>query len=359
MRDPLTWSLPLARLFGIQVRVHILFPLVALGLILRAHHAEKSLPPGVPPGAWQAVAGVIGLLFVSVLLHELGHCFAARRVGGEAQEVLLWPLGGLAPVELPHQARAHFLTAAAGPLVNVLVCVACALLLLVVPEVRLHAPWNPFAMGGVLYPDPETQKYVLTAWGSPEPFAGPSSGTLILVRLFWVNWVLVLLNVVLVAFPMDGGRLFQGLLWPYVGYRQATMTTIFVGFVVALVVALVAIVISDPLFLILAGLLYVCCKKEWFVLETGGEEAIFGDFSQGYTSYEREQAPPRPRQSWFQRWLQRRAARKLLRDQEQREAEERRMDELLEKVQREGLASLTDEERRFLKRVSDRYRNRH
>ena len=35
------------------------------------------------------------------------------------------------------------------------------------------------------------------------------------------------------------------------------------------------------------------------------------------------------------------------------------MDELLEKVQREGMAALTDEERRFMKRVSDRYRNRH
>ena len=34
MRDPLTWSMPLARLFGITVRVHILFPLVALALIL-------------------------------------------------------------------------------------------------------------------------------------------------------------------------------------------------------------------------------------------------------------------------------------------------------------------------------------
>jgi hypothetical protein len=48
----------------------------------------------------------------------------------------------------------------------------------------------------------------------------------------------------------------------------------------------------------------------------------------------------------------------LQREQEQREAEERRMDELLAKVQREGMNSLTDEEKRFLKRVSDRYRNR-
>ena len=54
----------------------------------------------------------MGLLFFVVLLHELGHCFMARRVGGEASEVLLWPLGGLAAVDVPHSARANFLTTA-------------------------------------------------------------------------------------------------------------------------------------------------------------------------------------------------------------------------------------------------------
>ena len=54
--------------------------------------------------------------------------------------------------------------------------------------------------------------------------------------------------------------------------------------------------------------------------------------------------------------LQRRAARKAQREVELREAEDRRMDELLEKVQRDGLQSLTEEERRFLTRVSARYR---
>src|SRR5262249_25640749 len=102
-------------------------------------------------------------------------------------------------------------------------------------------------------------------------------------------------------------------------------------------------------------------KQQLIHLETGGEDAPFGyDFSQGYTSLEGEAAaaPParRRRPNVFQRWLQRRAARKAQRDVERREAEDRRMDELLEKVQREGLQSLSDEERRFLTRVSARYR---
>jgi hypothetical protein len=105
-----------------------------------------------------------------------------------------------------------------------------------------------------------------------------------------------------------------------------------------------------------------CCYQLWFILENGGEDGLFGyDFSQGYTSLERDE-PVRTRTArqpnWFQRWRQRRRAARLQREQEQREAEDRRLDELLEKVHREGKDSLSDEERRFMKRVSERLRNR-
>src|SRR5205085_6205411 len=102
--------------------------------------------------------------------------------------------------------------------------------------------------------------------------------------------------------------------------------------------------------------IYVACKQQWIQLETGSEDTLFGyDFSQGYTSLERDQPPPprKRRPNFFQRWLQRRAARKLQREQEQQAADESRMDELLEKIQREGKQALTDEEHRFLKRVAD------
>ena len=114
--------------------------------------------------------------------------------------------------------------------------------------------------------------------------------------------------------------------------------------------------------LCLALFIYIACQRQWIMLETGGEEGLFGyDFSQGYTSLERDQiqaAPPVRKVSWWRRWLQRRAARRMQRELEQREAEERRLDELLDKLHRQGRGSLTDEEQRFMKRVSDRYRNR-
>ncbi len=154
----------------------------------------------------------------------------------------------------------------------------------------------------------------------------------------------------------------QCILWPYVGYAQATRTVIVTGFVTMFIVGVMAILTNEILPLFLAAFIYVACKNQWILLETGGEEGLFGvyDFSQGYTSLERDRpaAPSTRRTGWWQRWSQRRAARKLLREAEQREAEEKRFDQLLEKVHREGMAALTDEERRFMNRVSDRYRNR-
>jgi Zn-dependent protease len=362
LSDPMRWSLPLGRLFGINIRVHILFPIVALGIILRVAFQKDGKEPAFPAGAWQDMAMILGLLFVSVLLHEFGHCFAGRAVDGDAHDILLWPLGGLAYVEVPHTPRANLVTAAGGPAVNLLLCLLSGLLLVL--WLGYHPLWNPFDY--VLRTEPNGGMELLP-WGAekrvPVAFQGAGAAAIVLARLFWVNWVLLLINVVLIGFPLDGGRMLQAGLWRYLGYRQATLVAIFVGFVVMFVVGLAAIIWNELLALCLAVFIYIACRQEWMALESGSEEGPFGyDFSQGYTSLERDQvtAAPQPRrkQNWWRRWLQKRAANKMQREQEQREAEERRMDELLAKVQREGMGALTDEEKRFLKRVSDRYRNR-
>jgi stage IV sporulation protein FB len=345
MRDPLSWSLPLGRLFGIVIRIHVLFPVIAVGLILRAGFHKNA-----EPNDWIIASGLMGLLFVSVLLHEFGHCFGARFMDGDAHDILLWPLGGLAYVEVPHTPRANFVMVAAGPLVNVLLCLASGLVLWYVADIV--PPWSPLWEPYRAALDSRTNQPVLLwhVW---------------LARFFYLNLILFLFNMILVGFPMDAGRLLQCALWPRLGYRQATVIAVYAGFITALCLCVYSIVKSEEngiLFFMLALFIYVTCRQQYIILEHGGEDSVFGyDFSQGYTSLERDQPPPprkRRRPSIWQRWAQRRAARKMQRDTEQREAEERRMDELLEKVQREGLQALTEEERRFLTRVSAKYRNR-
>lgn len=357
MRNPFAWSFawsfPLGRLFGITIRVHLLFPLVALGMILRIAMRENAVP-----GQWIDVAIVLALLFFSVLLHEFGHCFTARFMQGDANEILLWPLGGLANCEVPHTPRANFVVAAGGPVVNLVLFLVTGLVLFLL-EPSLQPQWNPLyclARG-------ESQQVVLRLWaaGSPDVRFGPYSYQVLLSHFFWVNWVLFLLNMV-PAFPLDAGRMLQSVLWNFVGYRQAMMWAVIVGFVFAFIFGVVSVAMNESLLVGLAVFIAFSCWYQWLILETGGEESVFGyDFSQGYTSLERDQppAPAAPKQSWWSRWRQKRAAKKLQREIERREAEESRMDQLLEKISTQGITALTDEERRFMKQFSDRYKNRH
>lgn len=354
MRDPFLWSFPIGRLFGILIRVHWFFPIVALALIFRA---SKD----APTDAWQDATVVMVLLFLVILLHEFGHCLFAHWMNGEAREVLLWPLGGLAAVDVPHTPRAHFWTAFGGPAINLVICAVAALVLGLAFETPLQPPWSPF-WGGIRYEASGTM--FLTAWNG-EDFVTQNQLILLFARLFFVSWALFLLNVVLVGFPLDGGRMLQAVMWPYAGYRQSMVYAVYTGFGVAALLCLVCLWWNEVLLLFLAFYIFTSCKQEMINLEAGGEDSLFGyDFSQGYTSLERDLPPDQPPQpkpkklNFFQRWLKNRAQKKLQREVEQREAEEKRMDELLEKIQRFGKDSLTDEEQRFLKKVADRYRNR-
>jgi Zn-dependent protease len=390
MRDPMTWTFPLGRMFGIRINVHVLMPLVLVGLILRVTVGKDA---AVTFGEALVMSG---LLLLSVLLHELGHCFAARSVDGDATEVLLWPLGGLAYCDVPHTPRANLITALGGPAVNLGLCVVAAGALVFA---GMTPPLNPlegtyayrprmydwrnavYRQAGVsdyrqavetpvkpkdsAVAKPEVPVISNGAAAIAAPQTAPA-GSLFLWQvlagqLFWVNWMLFLVNMLLVGFPFDAGRVLQCFLWSRTDYRQATSTACYAGFVVMLMLGVYAIVANEVLALFLCLFVYANCKQQLIVLETGGEDAPFGyDFSQGYTSLEGVQPPtttPRRRRlNWFQRWLQKRAAQKARREQETREAEERRMDELLEKVQRLGMHALSDEERRFLTRVSARYR---
>lgn len=360
MRDPLSWSIPCGRLFGVAIRVHWLYPVVALGFILRVAY-QKSSESGAylfPDGAWIDVTILTLIAFVSVVLHEFGHCFGARYVEGDAQEVLIWPLGGLAFVEVPHTPRANFIATAAGPAVNLFLCLGSALLLLVVSDQALLQPiWNPIAY---VLREGRDQLVPLKTWSGESLRFSSYSLPVLVSWFFFVNWVLSLFNLILIGFPMDSGRMLQSALWPWLGYRQATVIVVIAGFVTATIVGLYAVVQQEVLALCLAFFIFSACKQQWIVLETGGEDSLFGyDFSQGYTSLERDHppaAPPRPRQNWWQRWQQRRASRKMQKETETRERDERRMDSLLEKISSQGIGALSEEEKRFMKQYSNRYR---
>ena len=98
-------SVPIGTWFGIRVRVHAMLVWYVAFQLFRAGTI-----------GWQEALASSVLLFAFVLLHEFGHCFGARMVGGHSDQILLWPLGGLAYNSTDRTPWARFVTVACGPL---------------------------------------------------------------------------------------------------------------------------------------------------------------------------------------------------------------------------------------------------
>lgn len=412
-REPHRWSLTLPwRPFGVTVRIHVLFPCVMLGVILWVATARAF-----DPRLWPHAITFMAMLFVAVVLHQAGRLAAARAVNGDAPSVVLWPLGGLEFPDVPHDPAAHWWVAAAGPAVNLGLALAAAgslaLLGFIAPFNPFASPFNPrmhhwrehktyFSLANpgeaelhyyqkpdapegaraeqvklTFARDEDGKRQLQLPLGEVEPTPGGKwrhrksgqdlepavigRGPWLLAQFFAVNWMLFLVNL-LPAYPLDGSRMFQAWLWRRGDYRSAIATTAYVGFFVMLGVGVYAIAVNGLLPALLAAVIYVRCREQLMALARSDEESPANDydFSEGYTSLEREPppAPPKPRPGWLRRWLDERAARRREREHERRLAEERRLDELLDKIHHQGRAALTDEELRFLTRVSGRYPHR-
>src|SRR3954470_23204666 len=104
-------SIRLFRLAGIDVFLHWSWFVIAAIEIETRRRDYSSL-------VWNALEYVS--LFLIVLMHEFGHALACRQVGGRANQIILWPLGGVAYVAPPQRPAAMLWSIAAGPLVNVI-----------------------------------------------------------------------------------------------------------------------------------------------------------------------------------------------------------------------------------------------
>jgi len=192
-------SVRLFRFAGIDLFLHWSWFLVAAYEINGRTRTYSSL-------TWNFLEYVS--LFLIVMLHEYGHALACRQVGGNANRIVLWPLGGVAYVDPPPRPGATLWSIAAGPLVNV------ALL--------------PILTGlGFLSRD--------LGWAAAMPNAHA-----LLQAVWFMNLSLLIFNM-LPIYPLDGGQILRSLLWFVVGRARSLMVTTFIGF--AGVVGLIALAI--------------------------------------------------------------------------------------------------------------------
>lgn len=356
MSDPLTWSpISLGRWFGTSVRVHILLILFVAWSLLSA----VLWPGGERPLAHLVHAACgIGLLLVALALHELGHAMAAAWLESDQEDVHLWPLGNLVGPSFKPRSGEHYWVALAGLIASAGLFMVAAIGLRL--STGAHVVWQPFGNGRPDFGAP---------WIGKDTLAAPLGLAWAIGWFAYWNWVVLLANLI-PALPFDAGRAWRavhGSTSPLAMRDNPTAFWLARGLALIIGVGGVMRLImsggAGGLWLIaIAIVIESLVRIEARMLEEGGyfDEGVFGyDFSEGYTSLEGGTAAVRPHpESALKRWRRRRSELRRERRMAREAAEERRMDEILEKLYREGRGALSEEENRFLVRVSVRFRNR-
>lgn len=226
------WSVRLAKVSGIDIRVHVTLALVLLlaGLQYGQQHGAR--------GAWFGVL-FMGCLFGCVALHELGHSLMAQRLGMTVKEIVLLPIGGMARLKSgPKQPLHELMIAVAGPLVNLLLAIVGTGVAVVAFGLHtvLSEGFRDFHQLG-------------------PSFAGLLSG------LILANALLAALNMI-PALPMDGGRVARALLTIVWGGARATLVASIFGQLLAVVVFGLAIYTEQILLAVFGALLFFAAYNE-------------------------------------------------------------------------------------------------
>jgi Zn-dependent protease len=196
-------SLQLARIFGIRVGAGASWFVVLFLLIYVLAEQFHTVLGGSKETAYAvAVGGALGY-FASLVLHELGHALAARRLGIPVVGIELWFFGGLLQMRRqPQTAGEEFKVAAAGPAVTFAVL---ALSIGVGVLIQNGSRFSEVALRGSGITT--TPALALLGW------------------LAFINGALLLFNLI-PAFPLDGGRIARAAIWRRTGDRnRATLAT--------------------------------------------------------------------------------------------------------------------------------------
>jgi Zn-dependent protease/predicted transcriptional regulator len=224
-----SWSIPIGRVLGVELRVHVTF-LFLLAFVLLYD------PTGGGTSAVLRAMALTGLVLISVVLHELAHAVAAAHMGAPMRASILLPIGGIPMAEAnaqpdPSQTllRREVFIALAGPVLNLLIAGICGIVLL--------------ALGSKA-----------DIWKAP-----PVTLTDLGRSFFWINASLFVFNI-LPAFPLDGGRVFRALRARTRDFRAATRQAVNLGHVFAALFMLAGITSQ---WLVLIGLiLFMAAQME-------------------------------------------------------------------------------------------------
>ncbi|MGA8067679.1 MAG: site-2 protease family protein, partial [Terriglobales bacterium] len=209
-----SWSIPVGRLFGIEIRIHLTF----VFLLVFVWSTEAATQDA--SAALRGLA-LVGIVFGSVVVHELGHALVARGSGIPAKGIILLPIGGITILDeanvIPDPINGwirDIRIAIAGPLVNLFIAgLAAVILLAAVPGFSL----------------------------TTRPLLHSSA---LLRSIVWGNLYLGLFNL-LPAYPMDGGRVLRAFFSRRVDMVRATQRAVRIGHVFSILMIMLGMVLTS------------------------------------------------------------------------------------------------------------------
>lgn len=227
-------SIKLFSVRGIDIRMHVTFPLILIWSALQFGLISR--------GGWEgAIFGVVAtlLLFVVVVLHELGHSIAAQYYEIEVKQIVLLPIGGVAQLtRMPEKPIQEFVIAIAGPAVNFALAIIFALIALLA-GISLNLDSLPSLLLGL------NRMSLLALFG----------------YIFSSNLLLAVFNLI-PAFPMDGGRVLRALLATRMAYTRATTAAVGIGQALALLMGIYGFVQGNFFWVLIALFIYSGAGQE-------------------------------------------------------------------------------------------------
>jgi Zn-dependent protease/CBS domain-containing protein len=205
-----SWSIPVGRVFGVDVRIHLTFFILPMFIFWTEYAAHQGSANGPRDLA------LVGIILASVVAHECGHIFAARRVGLIPKAMILLPLTGVAlydesRVEKVQPAgsvwKRDIRLALIGPLLSL--ALACLTAVVVIASGHGADLWKwPFLQAGKLS-----------------------------CSLVWANLYLAIFNL-MPAYPLDGGRILRAFLSRTLDASSATRRAVSISNAIAMVLML-------------------------------------------------------------------------------------------------------------------------
>ncbi len=354
--DAPAWSIPVGRLLGVRIRVHVLLLMLAAAELLRS----TLLSEGETASGPSITATALLALLAATLAHEIGRALMTRWMGGAAETIVLWPLGGLSEHQQPASWRRRLPAACGGLLLSVVLASAIWPLLIEHTPNWYHTVSDPFNPG--------------RSYGEWVLLHGRPAWWLSL--LWWIGYanLVVLAANLLPIHPLDGAGVLESMLSGMIGPRRARTVSIALSLALAGVMVFIALFAEQIMGVFLGGFALLCClsaaRRHAFLAEQTVEQNRLieraapdllpeevDDFitrtPRSVSSLEttafpvRLEASPETRQRVT-------PARPTASDR--LPSEEEVLDRILAKISAEGMAGLTEQERKILESVTARRR---